>query len=250
VAKKEPPIDYPGAPYKSGDKVTLVRDDGKPYAIRTVVSTAKREMLVTAHDPNLAPVRVKYNDREARATQPGDDEAIRLAILKRTIHDLTASSLDAEALEAVAPIISAWRGRDARRKRRLKAHLRVALMSGQPTPELRIKVERYGYISSVSLSSIMHEIGAANVPNSNGHVYQRAPTREDSIDACILSELGQTPNWLGMDPEQLLRMLQGTVSIQPSVTADEFREARYRCGVVPGERLSLQEFDGNRESRS
>lgn len=231
-------------PYKVDDFVTFTSRDGKPESIHKVVSVHKTHAMVTGFKSSTVPIKIHYNDPDVRATLPADGAAIRLRMLKRSVADLGEDSLDSEALAAIAPIVASWQGRKARRMRRLKASLRVALISGEPMQASNLSIKGYPYIDGIELDGLLDGIGAVDVSVGMGRRYQRAPTREDYIDAVVLREACPPK---GCEFVELMRAVGAAVPTDEGTPLQkEVIDAAERCGRMPGRDnpVVLQSWDG------
>ncbi len=231
-------------PYAAGDLVTFVDRSGKPTSISLVVSAHAKYMMVASNKNDSEPIKIVYAAHDVRTMLPTDAAAIQLRILKRVIANLNENSLDGEALAAISPILGAWRDRNRRRSLRLKASLRVALISGKSVRVTSITINGHPYIDSLEMDDLLNTIGAVDTSVGMGRCVRRTPTREDAIDAIVLRE-ACPPH--GISFTELQDAVSDSVpEVEGTAFQKEIIDAAERCGRRPlhSSHVVLQAWDG------
>lgn len=234
--------------YQRGDSVTVWRSNGirddKPAEIFLVARCNQRDVELS----NGQKFKVSYS--WLRPTKREDAAQIERDAIRKSIGNIDRDELDHQALVDLAPLVKAWRAREARRELAIVAALRSALIDGPQTRgDLGSITARFG----VKYDKRDRYIDKAGVHAALGStrdckIYQRISTDEDRFNAILMGAFAKNTT-VTMDVllDAVIAKLGGTKDErEPEVVM-----ALGRCGAVMVKgfsmgravKLQLQPFD-------
>ena len=149
----------------------------------------------------------------------------------------------------IGPHVAAWKAREDRRTKRLRAAIRVMLIDGIASDaDLRTGLNAITgkYHDRSTVESLARSVGATTKQDDGRAIptYTRTPTREDSIDAVLLREMGGAEDWCTF--QYLLTTVAKSLGVEDaeSIRKDAI-DACDRVGVIPntGSRFMLQTWE-------